>query len=224
MLDNLALDLVASKNSLNSNNTNASDATLGYLKGTTVRNPGTDPNGRYATAGVSSWTSSSSSYSAPLIDMRKKDDVPSDAISQAGGYKIGGYYNFCAASAGSYCYGNDKNVGSQTGDATEDICPKGWRIPTQSFTNETVPYTRDDAAAISRYRSMLHLPNSGARVNGGYGEIGAGSYVWTSSRFEDNGITIGHMYSLEEWHEKHIGVNNNSGRNQGNTIRCVLSL
>lgn len=36
----------------------------------------------------------------------------------------GGYYNFCAASAGTVC--------SDTVAHTYDICPKGWRLPTRS--------------------------------------------------------------------------------------------
>ena len=37
----------------------------------------------------------------------------------------GAHYNYCAASAGTVC--------SQTKqDATSDICPKGWRLPTQN--------------------------------------------------------------------------------------------
>ena len=45
------------------------------------------------------------------------------AISSNTSY--GGYYNYCAASAGTVC--------SQTqANATQDICPKGWRLPTNS--------------------------------------------------------------------------------------------
>ena len=113
LLDNLALDLTSSTvlNGMNESNTHASNTTLGYLKGTTTRDPSTDPDGKYATAGVSNWTSSSS-YSAPLVNLTDKDVVPTDAISTAGQYKVGGYYNYCAASAGSYCYGNGTSEGA----------------------------------------------------------------------------------------------------------------
>ena len=146
LLDNLALDLTNPTvlNGMNENNTHASNTTLGYLKGTTTRDPDTDANGQYATAGVSNWTSSYS-YSAPLVNMTSKDVVPTsyngtdDPMKDkvvAGNWKVGGYYNYCAASAGSYCYGNGTSEGAPSVNATEDICPKGWRMPTGSTSGE----------------------------------------------------------------------------------------
>lgn len=44
------------------------------------------------------------------------------AISSSTSY--GGYYNYCAASAGTVCSSSSEQ------DATQDICPKGWRLPT----------------------------------------------------------------------------------------------
>ena len=43
--------------------------------------------------------------------------------------EYGGYYNYCAASAGTGC------SSSSAQDATQDICPKGWRLPTSSEQN-----------------------------------------------------------------------------------------
>ena len=191
MLDNLALDLTDSNvlNSLSSSNTNASTG-LPYLKGTSTRDPNTDANGQYATAGVSNWTSSYS-YSAPLVNMTDKDVIPTDATSTAGGYKVGGYYNYCAASAGSYCYGNGTSSGTSSGNATEDICPKGWRMPTGDTSGEYSALANaiygstsstSDATAYANYRSALHLPLSGYFRSGLASTLGSYGYWWSSTR------------------------------------------
>ena len=46
----------------------------------------------------------------------------------------GGYYNYCAASAGTVC--NDTTAQ----DAVQDICPKGWRLPTESEMSGITSY------------------------------------------------------------------------------------
>lgn len=43
-------------------------------------------------------------------------------------YHLGNYYNFCASTASSNCYNNAY-------EATESICPAGWRLPV--YVNET---------------------------------------------------------------------------------------
>jgi len=223
MLDNLALDLTSSTvlNSMNNTNTNASDTTLGYLKGTST---GTTSD-QYATAAVSNWTSSYSySYSAPLVNMTSKDVIPTDATSTAGGYKVGGYYNYCAASAGSYCYGNGTSYGTSSGNATEDICPAGWRMPTGSTSGEFSALANaiygstsltSDATAYANYRSALHLPLSGYFFNGSPNSQGSYGYWWSSTR----GNNLG-MYGL--------GVNTSTinpadsyDRNNGFSLRCM---
>ena len=46
------------------------------------------------------------------------------SYQQEGLGKIGVYYNYCAASAGTVC------AVSNTINASVDVCPKGWRMPT----------------------------------------------------------------------------------------------
>ena len=117
MLDNLRLDLTNSsvQGNLTVDTTNASNATLNYLK-----NGGGTTSDKYATAGVANWDTANS-FSAPLISTTYKD------TTGTGGYangKYGVYYNYCAVSAGSYCFGDGESYGSPSGDVTEDICPK----------------------------------------------------------------------------------------------------
>ena len=131
MLDNLRLDLTNSTviNGLSSTNTNATDAQLAYLK-----NGGGTTSDQYPTAGLSGseWISSYS-YSVPQVVARFKDNV-APVIFGLGSGKIGVYYNYCATSAGTYCWGNGTSYsGSPTSDPVigsyrdieGDICPAG---------------------------------------------------------------------------------------------------
>ena len=213
LLDNLALDLTDSTvlSAMDSTNTNASDTTLGYLK-----NGGGTTSDQYATAAVANWTSSYS-YSAPLVNMGYKNTVPTDATSTAGGYKIGGYYNYCAASAGSYCYGNGTSQGTSSGDATESICPKGWRLPTGNTSGEyQALYSNSNYNTYANYRAALHLPLSGYVNNGSPIYQGSNGNFWSSTRNDSS-----YMYSLT-LNTSRIYPANSSNRYYGYSVRCVM--
>ena len=221
LLDNLALDLTNSTvlSAMDSTNTNASDTTLGYLK-----NGGGTTSDKYATARVANWTSSYS-YSAPLVNMGYKNTVPTDATSTAGGYKIGGYYNYCAASAGSYCYGNGTSQGTSSGNATESICPKGWRLPTGSTSGEYSALANaiygstgstSDAMAYANYRAALHLPLSGYFKTGSPYDQGSYGSFWSSTRFSSYYMEILDLYTSS------IHPANGYDRYYGYSVRCVL--
>ena len=223
MLDNLALDLTnfTVLSAMNESNTNASNTTLGYLKGTST---GTTSD-QYATAAVSNWTSSYS-YSAPLVNMTNKDVIPTDATSTAGGYKVGGYYNYCAASAGSYCYGNGTSAGTSSGNATESICPAGWKMPGGSSTialTATPPtgeyrnlYT-NHYTTYAAYRAALHLPLSGYFYRGSPSYQGSNGYFWSSTRFDIDNYGMYRLYLSTS----DIDPAGYGSRNYGHSVRCM---
>ena len=226
LLDNLALDLTNSTvlSGMNENNTHASNTTLNYLK-----NGGGTTSDKYAITGVVDWTDSptyatGNSYSDPLVNLASKDVTP-DGLSIYGGYKVGGYYNYCAASAGSYCYGNGTSMGTSSNNATEDICPKGWRMPTGNTTGEysalaNAVYgstgTTYDSTSINNYRLALHLPNSGSFSDGLASNQGSIISMWSSVRYDN-----GYMYNLFYQREltPHVA---NASRNYGFSVRCIL--
>ncbi len=221
LLDNLSLDLTNQTivNSLNEDNTNASNATLAYLKGVTTRNPDTDANGQYATAGLtySEWTRGQS-YSAPLISSSLKDDSnTNDALSEeAKTWKYGVYYNYCAASAGSYCYGNGESYGTSIGDATEDICPKGWRMPTGGANGEYNTLRNSIAYnSATDYRNILHLPESG------YVDKGAKKYQGNFGRWFASTRTGNGTMNSVGLQNSYINSDRNNLRHYGFSVRCV---
>ena len=217
LLDNLALDLTNPTvlNGMNESNTNASNTTLGYLK-----NGGGTTSDKYAITGVVNWTDHASGYtvSDPLVNLDSKDIAPSDPnISSNGNYKIGGYYNYCAASAGGYCYGNGTSAGTSTGNATEDICPKGWRMPTGASAGEyNTLYTNPSYNTYANYRTALHLPLSGYfNRDSALNQATYGSW-WSSTR--------GSNYNMfyVEVSTSDIYPTTSNDRRIGLSVRCLL--
>ena len=221
MLDNLALDLTNPTvlNGMNENNTHASNTTLGYLKGTTT---GTTSD-QYATAAVSNWTSSYS-YSAPLVSMADKDRTapdgtssdPMQSMATSGDWKYGGYYNYCAASAGSYCYGSGTSYGTSSGNATEDICPKGWRMPTGNSGEYQTLYNNASYNTYDKYREALRLPLSGYFYDGSAGDQGSYGRWWSSTR--NSSYFMYYLYA----NTSDIYPAGNTNRGVGYSVRCVL--
>ena len=79
----------------------------------------------------------------------------------------GAYYNYCAASAGTVC--------SQTADATQDICPKGWRLP-----------TLNEMSGITSYTSAFSPVYSGYYYDGSLSSTGSRGYWWSATAYSRN--------------------------------------
>ena len=227
MLDNLALDLTNETilNGLTADNTNINTTSdpgaLAALKGTT---PGTTSD-KYATAKVANWTFSYS-YSAPLVNLTNKDVIPqgSDPMAStvlAGEWKVGGYYNYCAASAGSYCYGNGTSQGTSSGNATSSICPKGWRMPTSNTGEMTVLYNAYSSGSPNQYtafRTAFHLPLSGYFYNGSVRDQGSVGNWWSSTRYDYDDYMHYLYVSTSSIGPASVGLS----RYYGCSLRCIL--
>ncbi len=213
MLDNLALDLTNSTtlNNTTASNTNASDASI-----TSLKSGNRTAGNKYATAGVSNWTSGTS-YSAPLVNATNKDTTQPLAMGQSGTGKVGVYYNFCAASAGSYCYGNGTGYGSPSGNATEDICPKGWRMPTGGSSGEYKALYTAYSSNNANFVNALKTPFSGTFKSGSAVNQGSYGYFWSSTYYN-----TANMYSLNVL-VSYILPQNYNDRNLGSSIRCLFS-
>ncbi len=243
LLDNLALDLIDTSLDSLQGNTNATNETLRYLKGSSVRDEQRDPNGNYATAGVAVW-SSSDSLSAPLIYTADKDMLPTtctmpgnncstgdDPLASSvisGEWKAGVYYNFCAASAGSFCYSDSV----YTMDSTEDICPTGWRLPTgwsyddnDDFIegesgNLYYSYSGDEhgwgeGSKYANFRKALHFSLSGSIENSSFQDTqGYNGFFWAST-IENDYNNILSAYETFIWTNDYMPLSN------GMPVRCI---
>ena len=253
MLDNLALDIVTTDLNTLKGNTNASDTTLEYLKGTHVRGDGNitgDTN--YPTAGVG-YFDTNDYYSIPQIAISgdcndaycvndpasRKWTSNSTTQAKINGTtsivqgKIGIYYNYCAASAGSYCYGSGtRTIGSPTSDpntsslrdVTEDICPSGWRLPTSD--NESAPYgefktlydlySGGTPSQVAAFETALSTPLSG------YFSSGKACYQGHYGRFWSSTWNIHDGMKSLSVRSSSVGPSNGSNRNNSLSVRCIL--
>ena len=116
----------------------------------------------------------------------------------------GGYYNYCAASAGTIC--DD----TTTEEAVQDICPRGWRLPTHS-----------EQSGITAYPDIFsHI------FSGEYGSTGIYEGDWWSSTalFIMTGIgptrhALGYLHGYLDSSYQYFATDKSSGL----SIRCVRS-
>ena len=202
LLDNLLLDIVSVGLNDLIGNTNASNKALSCLKtgsynGSTCTAPypstsvdyfsseNTDTDKSYNIPRIAKdssisgpcqnanqCTNSDLSWSSTDIADKPYYDENGEPVTVTG--MVGVFYNYCATSAGSYCYGNGTSyTGSPSTDpdpnslidVKEDICPSGWRLPTASASGEfqTIYDLYNDYGSYQslQFLSDLSMPRSG---------------------------------------------------------------
>lgn len=111
----------------------------------------------------------------------------------------GGYYNYCAASAGTVCNDTTKQ------NATQDICPKGWRLP-----------TRTEQDGIRSYDSAFSPVYSGNYNNGSLYQTGSSGNWWSATAFRG-----GYQYYLY-YRSDRLGTISGT-TDVGFSVRCIRS-
>lgn len=210
MLDNLRLDLTNSTilNGLTTSNTNVNSASL-----TSLKSGNRSAGNQYATSGFVKWDSSSSSnvYNQAKANADYKDTTTTSYGDGSG--KIGVYYNYCAASAGSYCY----DSGAGTGNAQYDLCPAGWRMPTSGSSGEYQALYAAYSSDATSFRNALSTPLPGY-FSGGYATSqGSYGYFWSSIYSNTD-----NMYRLLVNSDYVTPANTNGTRRTGYSVRCLL--
>ena len=113
--------------------------------------------------------------------------------------EYGGYYNYCAASAGSVC----DDITEQ--NATQDICPKGWRLPTYN-----------EQSGIRSYVSAFSPIYSGFYYNGSLHNTGSYGSWWSA--------TAGNYDSGSQYYLYYNAGSMNASLNakyRGFSVRCI---
>ena len=232
LADNLALDPLASNTTLSASNTNApAEAITNYLSSS-----GIALHNGWATSAVAYSSGSTNYYDQPRIFTYMKNAVagsnqdPLNTEVVNGSWKVGIFYNVCAASIGTYCYA--QNQGADTAgtdiDIEYDICPAGWRLPTSgnngeyySFADATVAkIVNDDVIdstdpGYSVIRTALRLPLSGYFKNGSPIGLGQPGYLWSSTIYD--GSSIYHASTTNT----NIRTSNVNYRSDGGSVRCI---
>ena len=122
------------------------------------------------------------SYTEARINARDVNIVPSDDMSTAGGWKVGVYYNYCAATAGTYCSAS----GVASGPIIQDVCPKGWRMPSGGPGGEYQAIYDAYEKDYANFRTDLHLPFSGHFNGPNIFDQGLGGWWWSSTFYDGN--------------------------------------
>lgn len=218
LLDNLALDPTDTNTTMNANNTNATaEAITNFLEGSASA-----PSAGWSTSPVAI-ENGSSAYDAPLFNKTNKDIVPTDSLSTSGGWKVGIYYNFCAASVGTYCYAGGASGQSSHYNVAQDICPSGWRLPTYTPSTITSEYETlynryptipDVETQYSRFRNALHLPLSGYS-SGSIMEVNNINRAWEATT---NG-NYNAYYSYTG--TSSVSPMSDTARNNAQSVRCI---
>ena len=212
MLDNLRLDLTDSTilNGLTTTNTHVDSASL-----TSLKSGNRSAGAQYASSGFANWNSSSPSnaFNQAKANADLKDNIAGSY--GAGSGKIGVYYNYCAASAGSYCY--DYNSG--TGSASYDLCPAGWRMPMGSYSGEYFRlYAMAYASNYTNFVNALSTPFPGYFNNGSPIERGQRGYFWSSTYSNNNNMY--HLYL--DGSSSYVQASRYDFRFYGYSVRCLL--
>ena len=139
------------------------------------------------------------SYTLPSSSTSGFNDYTVANMYNGTSTSYGAYYNYCAASAGTVC------SSSSAQDATQDICPKGWRLPTDSEVRGITSYGSAFSPVLSGYYNYGTLDKTGSR-----------GYWWSatagdSSRQYNLGYNSSSLYT---------GVND---KYNGLSVRCIRS-
>ena len=155
--------------------------------------------GRTLTSADSNVTQDWSFPTTQLADNSDSYTASQTTISSNTSY--GGYYNYCAASAGTVC------SDSSAQNATQDICPKGWRLP-----------TRAEQDGIASYDSAFSPVYSGNYNNGSLINVGSGGYWWSATA-----RSSANQYNLLYYSGSLDTGSGYVGKDTGHSVRCVRS-
>ena len=217
MLDNLALDPTDTTTAANMNasNTNATaEAITNYLNG------GSHTTG-WSTTAVVNKTSGFASYIAPMINNESKNVLVTSygPASTNGQAKVGIYYNFCAATVGTYCSSAGVDVPDTDIDAPQDVCPANWRMPTTGNTGDySVLIRKYDIVATgsNSLQYSLSTPSSGFFYDSSAKSQGVAGYFWSSTFVSYTYMNHLRTYSNDVSYRSIY-------RDDGLSVRCIVN-
>ncbi len=217
LLENLKLDPTNPivKNRLNETNTNApSNAIHNYYHGD-ISNPG------WTTIPVTNTIANFNTNVEPQINNSYIESISSDSMDQSNQWKTGVFYNYCAATIGTFCYEyeSEYDIPDTLIDAVYDLCPANWRMPTGGSSGEyQTLYQYPSVNNYSAYRNALQLPMSGFYASNSIVMDGTIANYWSSSfRASERQVYVLNIHRYSS--SVNTTVSNN--RSNGYPIRCI---
>jgi uncharacterized protein (TIGR02145 family) len=156
---------------------------------------------------TSVYSNVSSNYTIPNTDLTSGNSFTEGRSHAGTSGKTGtGYwYNYCAASAGTVCVGS-----SVSQDASYDICPAGWRLPTLT-----------EIRGILSYSSAFSPIYGGEWYGGNNVSAEGGSAGWWTATARTDVFSDGEQYYLN-WDDDYLSIVS-VARDWGFFIRCIRS-
>ena len=166
----------------------------------------TNISGSISASTFNGWKKTTSSYTYTASEY-----IPVSGTDSVSNTPYGVLYNYCAASGGTIC---DASI---TTNATEDICPAGWRLPTYP----------EQVGLYNKYNSsdLLHasLANNGAAfafagrfTNSTPNSQDSMAFYWASNRKSNTARAT--LYSTTT----SVSTNYTFNRRNGASIRCII--
>ena len=193
------------------------------ISGANVSGWHTDPTAPYSAEGGDTYYYTSNSTADDIKYTSLSACVANHAKSECEHYHIGNYYNWSTSIASN----DSSNISADNATATNSICPKGWRLPTYSNTN--------DFGNLLYAQSIATAPTSNIYTQNGFNLARiAPVYLVRAGGIFDNVITFqwGGLYISNtlknSTHANQLSFNYNyfvikdaSRRGSGFSIRCL---
>ena len=151
------------------------------------------------------------SYTDAKINTDYINATPDTTLPESNTWKVGVYYNYCAATAGTYCPA-ELVAGILSG---QDICPKGWRMPSGGHGSEYQAIWDAYSNNYTNFRTALRLPLSGyyssaqAHYQGSRGDYGSSTYHNAEGMYDLRILT------------SEVSPSNAYYRTNGFSVRCI---
>lgn len=154
-------------------------------------------------------TNIASNYTMPSNDLTSGNTYTEARIHEGTGNQ-GNWYNYCAATAGTIC------SSSNSAEATYDICPKGWRLPTHA-EQTSIGGSGSGSSYVTTNVTAFNAVAAGYYNTGSLRNSGTNGYWWSSTAYD-----TANRYNLLYGTSNGLYSGSNYDRYNGLSVRCVL--
>ncbi len=168
-----------------------------------------------------STTSTFDLYSVAKLNAQYKNDIAPVTYGSGSG-KVGVYYNYCAATAGTFCYDEEQEQGDcaypapcyyrDQANSVYDICPVGWGMPT---AHDGGDYSGTD-------RNTISISLSG-RYYSSQLQLGSVGWFWSKNHSTLENYGQREMLLVDTRSYDYKSSTSFLDRAGGASVRCVLS-
>ena len=129
----------------------------------------------------------------------------------SGSGKVGVYYNYCAATAGTFCC-DEMDYCNDSDDSVYDVCPSGWKMPT-AFSNGD--YYGTNKISISTPLSGYYYSSQS--------QLGSIGWFWSRNHGGVENYGVREMLCVSTRSYIYNGGEAIFDRASGASVRCILA-